>query len=83
MSDHFVIIGYIPSKAASEIVGSLVLGFYEGKSLIHAGRVGTGFSETEAQALWEGLQTIRTEDSPISQRLSREHRRDVVSDAKD
>jgi bifunctional non-homologous end joining protein LigD len=78
ISDPFVIIGYVPSKVASEIVGSLVLGFYEGKSLIHAGRVRTGFSQTEAQALWQGLRTIRAKDPPMSQRLSREQRQDVV-----
>jgi bifunctional non-homologous end joining protein LigD len=60
------------------MVGSLVLGFHDRGSLIHAGRVGTGFSQAEAQALWEGRQTIRTETPPISQRLSREQRQDVV-----
>jgi hypothetical protein len=43
ISDPFVINRYAPSRAANEILGSLVLGFYEGGSLIHAGRVGTGF----------------------------------------
>jgi bifunctional non-homologous end joining protein LigD len=78
LSDPFVVIGFVPSKAGSAVVGSLVLGFYEGESLIHAGRVGTGFSQTEAQALWQGLQTIRIEDPPIYQRLSRPQRQDVI-----
>jgi bifunctional non-homologous end joining protein LigD len=78
LTDPFVVIGFVPSKAGSDIVGSLVLGFYDGGSLIHAGRVGTGFSQAEARALWQGLQTIRIETQPISQRLSREQRQDVV-----
>jgi bifunctional non-homologous end joining protein LigD len=78
ISDPFVVIGYVPSKAASEIVGSLVLAFHDGESLVHAGRVGTGFSQTKAQALLEGLRTIRIEDPPISQRLSHAQRKDVI-----
>jgi bifunctional non-homologous end joining protein LigD len=69
ISDPSVIIGYV-TKAVSGIVGLPVLGFYEGVSLIHAGRVGTGVSQTEAQALWQGLRTIQTKDGPISQRLT-------------
>jgi bifunctional non-homologous end joining protein LigD len=78
ISDPFVVIGYVPSKAASEIVGSLVLAFHDGESLVHAGRVGTGFSQTKAQALLEGLRTIRIEDPPISRRLSHAQRQDVI-----
>ena len=40
MADPFVVIGYVPSKTAAGIVGSLVLGYYENGEIVYAGRVG-------------------------------------------
>ena len=39
---EFIILGYIPSTAASRSVGSLALGYHDNGTLIYAGRVGTG-----------------------------------------
>jgi hypothetical protein len=44
---------------------------------VHAGRVGIGFSQTEAYAR-QGLQTIHVKDPPRSQRLSRAQQQDVI-----
>jgi bifunctional non-homologous end joining protein LigD len=78
LSDPFVVIGYTPMKGASGAIGSLVLGYYDGVTLRHAGRVGTGFSEREAHAIGEGLEAIRTEEPPTSQRLTHEQRHGVI-----
>ena len=41
---EFVIAGYLPSKKGFPGFGALILGVYEKRKLIYAGRVGTGFS---------------------------------------
>jgi bifunctional non-homologous end joining protein LigD len=60
LGQEFVIIGYVPSSTSRQAVGSLVLGFYDGKELVHAGRAGTGFTDETALALRSGLATIET-----------------------
>lgn len=60
LGQEFVIIGYVPSSTSRQAVGSLVLGFYDGKQLVHAGRAGTGFTDETALALRSGLATIET-----------------------
>jgi bifunctional non-homologous end joining protein LigD len=61
LSQEFIIIGYVPSSTSRQAVGALVLGFYEGKELVHAGRAGTGFTDEVALALRSGLEAIETE----------------------
>jgi bifunctional non-homologous end joining protein LigD len=78
LSGPFVVIGYARMKGASGAIGSLVLGYYDGATLVHAGRVGTGFSEREARAIGEGLQAIRTGEPPTPQRLTHEQRQGVI-----
>jgi bifunctional non-homologous end joining protein LigD len=65
-------------KGASRAIGSLVLGYYDGATLVHAGRDGTGFSEREAHAIGGGLEAIRTEEPPTPQRLTHEQRHAVT-----
>ena len=74
MADPFVVVGYVPSKAGSGTVGSLVLGFYEAGAIVYAGRVGTGFTLAEARAMADGFRAIRRRTPPLSQRLTREQR---------
>ena len=69
-SDEFVIAGYVDSKAAQGAIGSLVLGYYDDGRLIHAGRVGTGFTHKAAADLWSTLQPLRVEHSPFAARLT-------------
>jgi bifunctional non-homologous end joining protein LigD len=40
---EFVIGGYTPPDGARQYFGALLLGYYQGKELIYAGKVGTGF----------------------------------------
>ena len=55
---EFIILGYIPSTAASRSVGSLALGYHDNQKLVYAGRVGTGWSQEQARALRDELETI-------------------------
>jgi bifunctional non-homologous end joining protein LigD len=54
-----VILGYVPSTAASGAVGSLALGYYSDGALVYAGRVGTGWSADLAVSLRKDLDKIK------------------------
>ena len=77
VADPFVVIGYVPSKAASGIVGSLVIGFYENGDMVYAGRVGSGFTLAEARAMLDGLSVIRVTPPQLAKSLTRDQRFDV------
>src|SRR5690606_6449280 len=49
MRQEFVVAGFVPSTTSRNAIGSLVLGYYKDGDLIHAGRVGTGFTHAAAQ----------------------------------
>ena len=72
LSEDLIIIGYVPSSTSRQAVGSLVLGFYDGTQLIHAGRAGTGFSDEIALALRSGLAAIETERPKFNRPIERE-----------
>ena len=55
---EFIILGYIPSTAASRCVGSLALGYQNNQKLVYAGRVGTGWSQEQARSLRDELEKI-------------------------
>ncbi|HYS49804.1 MAG TPA: DNA ligase D [Xanthobacteraceae bacterium] len=55
---EFVILGYVPSTAASRSVGALALGYYQNGKLSYAGRVGTGWSAEQARSLHDELEKI-------------------------
>lgn len=57
-SQEFVIVGYIPSTAARESVGALLLAYYEDKQLVYVGRVGTGWSAKVAKSLRDDLESL-------------------------
>ncbi len=75
-SQEFVIAGYVPSKAHSGRIGSLVVAYHEDGALKHAGRVGTGYSGQVATALKRRLDGLRAERSPFSGKEGRQ--KDVV-----
>jgi bifunctional non-homologous end joining protein LigD len=60
LRQEFVIVGYIPSRAVRGAVGSLLLGYYDGKKLNYVGRVGTGYSGAEARLLCADLEKIHS-----------------------
>ena len=58
---EFVIAGYVPSSVSKDLVGSLVLGYHKDGKLVHAGRVGTGFSREVARDLAARLEPLRAQ----------------------
>ena len=58
-------------------IGSLLVGFYEGRNLVYAGRVGTGFSEDALDDLLLRMTSLERPESPFVAELSRTEARDV------
>jgi len=75
---EFVVAGFVPSSTARKAIGSLVLGYYEAGKLIHAGRVGTGFTQQVAASLFKRLDKLKQAKSPFAKKLSAEEARDAV-----
>ena len=81
-AQEFVILGYVPSTAGADMVGSLVLGYYEDGKLVHAGRVGTGWSHKLSRTLRDMIEKLHapkpTFGSPLREVLNfREEARDA------
>lgn len=74
---EFVVAGYVPSTISRKAIGSLVLGYYRNGDLIHAGRVGTGYTAALAEDLYKRLDRIRIPASPFAQRLPADQARQV------
>ena len=63
---EFVVVGYSEPKGSRAGVGALLLGVYEKpKVLRYAGRVGTGFSESDLIALRNQLEKIAMKATPL------------------
>ena len=76
---EFVVAGYVPSSTSRSAIGSLVLGYYQGKhKLVHAGRVGTGFTLKVAAELFQRLEKLVRKESPFARKLSPDEARGVV-----
>ncbi len=67
---EFVVAGYVPSTVSSKAIGSLVLGYFDNGKLIHAGRVGTGFSHKLTEDLFRRLDVMSIPKSPFAKKLS-------------
>ncbi len=64
---EFVIGGYSFGGARKELFSSLLLGLYDDDGrLKYVGSVGTGFSETEAKAIYTHLLALHVDDMPFS-----------------
>jgi len=75
---EFVVAGYVPSSVNSKAIGSLVMGYYDKGKFRHAGRVGTGYSNTVAQSLFKRLDALSTDRSPFDEKLTGPEKKDVV-----
>lgn len=75
---ELVICGYVPSTTGRDAIGSLVMGYYEDGTLVHAGRVGTGYSQKMAHDLAAQLKPLVRKTSPFKARLDSVAARDVV-----
>jgi bifunctional non-homologous end joining protein LigD len=56
---EFVVGGFTLPSNGSHGVGALLLGYYEGKKLIYAGRTGTGFTQKTHKTLRDQLDELR------------------------
>jgi bifunctional non-homologous end joining protein LigD len=74
---EFVILGYVPSTALHGAVGSLVLGYFEGSRLFHAGRAGTGFSAEQTVALRRQLESLPRHSPNFANHVPRSALKDV------
>ncbi|MDQ6677875.1 MAG: DNA ligase D, partial [Acidobacteriota bacterium] len=63
---EFVIVGF--TSGERDYFGSLVLGVYDGKKLVHAGNVGTGFDRKSMEALHARMEPLIAPKSPLSGR---------------
>lgn len=61
---EFVIAGYTLPKRSRKYFGALLLGYYKGKRLIFAGRVGTGFNDKSLREIHRKLKAIEM-DHPL------------------
>jgi bifunctional non-homologous end joining protein LigD len=62
---EFIIGGYTKPEGSRKHFGALLVGFYEGKKLKFAGRVGTGFSDKLLSSLYSELNKIRADKCPF------------------
>jgi bifunctional non-homologous end joining protein LigD len=76
--DEFVIIGYLVSNAAANAIGALVVGYFDRKKLIYAGRVGTGYTQRIAADLMRKLKPLRIDVAAVEAPLTNLQRKDVV-----
>lgn len=64
-TDEVIICGYTEPKGSRKNFGSLILGKYDGKKLVFAGHIGTGFSDKLLQELFEKMQPFTTDQVPF------------------
>ncbi len=76
---EFVVGGWKPGEGnRANLIGSLVVGVYEGDSLVYAGHVGTGFTDQSLRALTRQLEPLRRKASPFGASVPPEHARQAV-----
>ncbi|MGH8163752.1 MAG: hypothetical protein ACREP1_05395, partial [Rhodanobacteraceae bacterium] len=63
---EFVIGGYTPPGGSRKHFGALLVGYYEGKKLLFAGKVGTGFSSKLLASLQKKFKNEEREDCPFA-----------------
>ena len=62
---EFVVGGFTLPSNESHGVGALLLGYYDGKKLIYAGRTGTGFTQKTHKVLRDQLDKLRMAENPF------------------
>ncbi len=62
---EFVIGGYTPPQGARKYFGAILVGYYENKKLVFAGKVGTGFTAKLLSMLHKKFQKEARDDCPF------------------
>ncbi|MGI9088613.1 MAG: non-homologous end-joining DNA ligase [Chthoniobacterales bacterium] len=70
---EFVIGGFTPPAGARKYFGALLVGYYEQKRLLFAGKVGTGFNEKLLAGLHKLLQKEARDDCPFADLPSKQN----------
>jgi bifunctional non-homologous end joining protein LigD len=68
LRQEFVIGGWLPQEARRTELGALLVGHYDDGELRFAGKVGTGFTRTEARELVDRLTPMARDSSPFAGR---------------
>jgi bifunctional non-homologous end joining protein LigD len=63
---ELVIGGFTAPRGSRTDFGALLVGYYDGKKLRYAGKVGTGFDHETLRSLGERLNQLRTDESPFA-----------------
>jgi bifunctional non-homologous end joining protein LigD len=63
---EFVIGGFTPPKNSRPYFGAILVGYYEGRNLMYAGKVGSGFDHSVLKSLHAAFQQRRVEACPFS-----------------
>jgi bifunctional non-homologous end joining protein LigD len=63
LSQEFVVGGYTPSHLG---IDALIVGFYNGKKLLYAGRVRAGFNPRSRRTVFEKIRHLETEKCPFA-----------------
>ena len=64
---EFVVGGYTAPQGSRERLGALLVGYYDGKSLRYAGKVGTGYDRRTLEFLHDRLVPLHRSASPFSE----------------
>ena len=79
LRQEVVIAGWKPGKGNREgLVGSLLIGVYDGDDLIYCGHVGTGFTDKTLRMLTAKLRPLRRKDNPFDSPVPPEYARPAV-----
>ncbi|BAX92443.1 non-homologous end-joining DNA ligase [Mycobacterium shigaense] len=70
---EFVVGGYTSPRGSRIELGALLLGYYDGRDFVYAGKVGTGFDEATLRNLHERLTPIEQDAPPFTRGLLREN----------
>ncbi len=70
---EFVVGGYTGPKGSRVELGALLLGYHDGRDLVYAGKVGTGFDEATLRRLHGRLSAIERDATPFTRGLLREN----------
>jgi bifunctional non-homologous end joining protein LigD len=62
---EFVIGGYTPPQGARKHFGAILVGYYENKNLVFAGKVGTGFTTKSLAMLYKKFRAEERADCPF------------------
>ena len=63
---EFVIGGFTPPQGARQHFGALLVGYYEKKKFLFAGKVGTGFNTKSLASLYKKLKSEQRDDCPFA-----------------